>query len=223
MTISVSNKDFKKLQKNPIMIKKIFNFYRSGYVKAENKYHTYIYFPSRLSDKIVYSEDKVLTKNQEGERMELREQIWNKDEKKFEFHKLNSRIDLKAFKKVVDVVAVAQEDFEITQYDKFTKSRQPFFVNAGDEFVIESFSAWKVRDLLDALDLADDITPDPTTEKRAFDWEDAIKGRLERKAFTFKVTWVKLDTKYIFKEAPAFEVTQDDGDKPISIEDIPFR
>ncbi len=129
-TINVKGKDLKKLQGIPLGIQKVYNFYRSGYVKAENKFHTYIYFPSRLIDEIVYSEDKTLTVPVEGEKMELREQIWNKDERKFEFHKLHGRIDLKAFPKVIDIVAIASAPFEVEAWDSAAKARIPKLVEA---------------------------------------------------------------------------------------------
>lgn len=221
MTVSVSNKEFKKLQKNPILIKKVWNFYRSGYVPAENKFHTYIYFPSSLKDSIVYGEDKAWIK--EGDRLELRRQLWNKEDRKFEFHKLTERIDLKLFKKVVDVVAVAKEDFTIEVYDSASKGKIEYLVSAWEEFLIENFSAGKVRDLLDTMDLADDIEVNAETNKRPFDWEDNIRKRLEGKAFTFKVTGAKLETRYTFKEVEAFTPPQSIMEETIAIEDIPFR
>lgn len=222
-TITISGKDFKKLQKTPILIKKVFNFYRSGYVPSENKFRTFIYFPARLTDAIVYSEDKTLNKVIAWERMELRERIWNKQDRKFEFHKVTTRLDLKLFKKVVDVVAMANEDFEIEVWDSFLKTKVPHLVCAWDDFIIEGFSAGKIRDLLDALDLADDILVG-ADDKRGYDWEDSIKDRLETQAFTFKITWSGLETRYHFKEAAPFTVAPQETIIPtISEEDIPFR
>lgn len=125
-TISVSGKDLKKLQGIPLGIKKVFNFYRSGYVKAENRFHTYVYFPSNIADEVVYS----LAVPKEGERSELREKIWNKDERKFEYHKPSGRIDLKAFPKVIDIVAVAAAPFEVDSWDTTAKARLPVTVES---------------------------------------------------------------------------------------------
>lgn len=205
MTARINGKEFRKLQKKNITVRKVYNFYRTGYVPAENKFHTYIYFPARLTDEIVYSEDRVMTAPQDGEKMVLREQIWNKEERKFEFHKIG-RIDLKLYKKVVDVVAVCDEEFVTEQYDSSTKGRVNYVVAAGEEFLLEAFSAGKLRDLLDTLDCTDDVVEDENG-KRPFDWEDSIRKRLEGKAFSFKVTGQKLETRYTYKEVEPMAAT----------------
>ena len=220
-TISVQGKDLKKLQGIPLGIQKVYNFYRSGYVKAENKFHTYIYFPSRLVDEIVYSEDRTLTAPVEGEKMELREKIWNKDAKKFEFHKLHTRLDLKAFPKVIDITAVASAPFEVEAWDSAARARLPVTVEAWTEFTLEWFSAGKVRDLLDTMELAEDIPVDPSTQKRGYDWEDNIRKRLEGKSFTFKTTGTWLETRYRYKEV-TFPTIAKVEDEELTIEDIPF-
>lgn len=224
MNINVKSKDFKNLQGTPILIKKVYNFYRSGYIPAENKFHTYIYFPARLTDEVVYSEDRVLTEVVEGEKMELREKTWNKEDRKFEFRKLKSAANAdfyKSFAKVIDIVAVANGEFETTMWNPDTKTREPYLVSPWEEFVIEAFSAWKVRDLLDTMELAEDIPLDATSKKRPFDWEDNIRKRLEGKAFTFKTTGAGLETRYRYKEVPAFEATVAKPQE-LSIEDVPF-
>jgi hypothetical protein len=154
--------------------------------------------------------------------MVLREQIWNKEERKFEFHKIG-KIDLKLFKKVVDVNAIAEKPFDINVWDSSAKAEVKYTVSPGEEFTLESFSAGKVRDLLDTFDLTDDVITDPTTEKRPFDWEDGIKNRLEGKTFSFKVTGIGLETRYRFKELPGFTIAASVSDADeIFIDDVPF-
>lgn len=222
MTARINGKDFRNLQKKNITVRKVYNFYRTWYVPAENRFHTFIYFPARLTDEIVYSEDRVMTAPIDGEKMVLREQIWNKDERKFEFHKV-WKIDLKLYKKVIDIVAVCDEDFVTEQYDSSTKWKVNYVVAAGEEFLIEAFSAGKLRDLLDTLDCTDDVVED-ADGKRPFDWEDSIRKRLEGKAFSFKVTGQKLETRYTYKEVePMVEVTTwNDFNENIELSEIPF-
>lgn len=199
MQINVNGKDFKKLQGVPVQVKKVYSFYRTGYVPAENKFHTYIPFPI-MSQEVIYSWDNVERK--EGEETEMREQTWNKEIKKFEFRKVKY-VDRKAFPKVIDIIAVANAPFEVTVWDSTAKARLPYLISAGEEFTLQAFSSWKVRDLLETFELDTDVEVN-TENKKPFDWEDAIRKRLEGKAFTFRVTGSGLETRYKFKEVAAF-------------------
>lgn len=237
MGINVKSKQFRDLAWMPLMVSKVYNFYNSGYVDSERRFRTFVYFPSRLTDTVIISWDERAKPIEGGERMELREKFWDNDIRKFCFKKVSERLDLKLFKKVVDIEFVSSQWFDRLAWDKELKKEMPIPTFPWEKFVVEWLSASKVKTMLDDLDLSDDVPLIDGKDKlgnsakvRQFGWEDKIKWRLEGKFLTFKVQWTWIDTRYRFKEAPAFSIESDiEKDFPsekkdwgITIEDVAF-
>ena len=94
MSLRAKAKYFRNLDGKSVKINKVFSPYLSGGIEVDGKFvgKTFRYFPKRILDDVVYNGDEraKLTTEDTKDKMELREQIWNKETKQFEFHSLTT-------------------------------------------------------------------------------------------------------------------------------------
>lgn len=229
----VNASQMRALNDKPILILKVYKPYRHGWDDNIKKFRSFYNFPSRLSEEVIYSWDES-AKIKEGDTFSLREKFWDGDMKKFGFRKIKfDGAMYKAFKKVFDVDIAPWADANFKVYDSQLKQEVEATFGLGNTFTLKAVSASRVIGMIEALELDSDVVLVDGKDKtgnpakvRPYDFEDAIVPKLAGKFLKPKVRGEGMDTRYTFKEVPAFSIEEDSNKnpfEPISVEDIPFR
>jgi len=213
--MTIYTKNLREFNKKTFQVKEVYAPYRAGGVETASgfKFRSFIEFPEDWRE-IVYSGE--IEKNNDAKK-ELRERIWNKNEKKFEFHKVKDRMDrkfFKTYKKVFDLKVVFEQPQKLTNW----KGEE----EVGNEIVLQQVSASKVKSMLMVVaevepPLVDgkDKTGKPA-KVPAFDWEDREKDKLNNLFIKVMVSGEGVDTKYNFTPWKEFTLPE------LKTEDIPF-
>lgn len=130
-------------------INKVYNFYRDGGLEVNGKYlgKTFVNIPNRIKDKVILQGDEQL-KYIEGDVMELRESIWNKETKQREFHKYTGKFDKEfyaTYKKVYDVEVTVKEEFDNPVWDKEKLAEVNTTFSEGTTATLNSFPVGRLR------------------------------------------------------------------------------
>lgn len=234
-TTYIKRKNQKNLDGNTMKVVKVYNFYRDGGLEVKQsdgsmKYvgKTFVNIPKRIKDAIVIQGDEQL-KYIEGDEMEFREVVWDKELKARTFVKYNGKMDkdfYSTYKKVYDVEVVVKDEFKNPVWDSEAKSEVVKTFEGGVSATLNSFPVGRLKNLLESLELDTGIEKVKGKDKAGneamvmpFDWEDGVKNKLEGKFFSMRVRGEGLDTKYSFKEAPEFivaaEVANTFSDEPL--------
>jgi hypothetical protein len=242
-TAYIKNKNLRKLDENTFLIKKVYPSYRDGGLETKQpdgtvKYvgKTFVYVPKRIKDEVVLQGDEQL-KFIQGDEMELREAVWDKELKTRKFVKVKQKLDkdfFSTYKKVYDVEVAVKSGFTIPVWDKDAKKEVDTKFDDGVSATLVAFPAGRLKNMIEALDLDKGIQLVQGKDKagndamvRPFDWEDTVKNKLEGKFVEMRVRGTGLDTKYSFREGKEFvelntaEDVFDNGEE-IAVEDIPF-
>ena len=232
--IKIKSSQFRNLEPTKVLIKNIYPSYRFGWVESERTFHTFIYFPDSCTADVVYSGDEG-TKPQDGEtKMHLRKQEWDDNAGKFKFTKVappNLEF-FKLYKKVYDVELMLDTPVTIPVWDKEARQEVNYTTTGWETIRLTALPASRLQAIAQSMMLTkwiekkdvtfkDRLTWETKTEKRLpFNWEDDILGEMIGKAFEFAVNGSGLDTKYSFREVPAFEEVEK---KELDLSDVPFR
>lgn len=194
------------------VVNKVFPPYRSGFDPQTNKMRQFYQFPvdARL---VVGSKDESIMSRKDEAKKEFREKVWNRDEKKMEFHKYSGRLDsefFKTFKKTFDIDVTFKAPFKVKKWNEpdgveTAAARVP--VNASHvKTMLETYT-----NECDAIRLipGKDKAGNPAMVK-PFDWEDSLKDKLVGVFAHAKVTGTGMDTKYIWKPAAPFELKKEE-------------
>ncbi len=204
---------------------KVYNFYRDGGLEVKQpdgsmKYvgKTFVNCPKRIKDNVVIQWDEQL-KPVEGEEMEFREVVWNKEIKARTFVKYTGKFDkdfYSTYKKVYDVEVVVKDSFKNPVWNKDAGAEVMVTFEGGVSATLNSFPSGRLKNLLESLELDTSIEKVKGKDKAGneamvmpYDWEDSVKNNLEGKFFSMRVRGEGLDTKYSFKEAPEFAVVEE--------------
>lgn len=204
---------------------KVYNFYRDGGLEVKQpdgsmKYvgKTFVNIPKRIKDNIVIQWDEQL-KYIEGDEMELREVIWDKEIKARTFVKYTGKLDkdfYSTYKKVYDLEVIVKDEFKNQVWDKEAGTEVMKTFSGWVSATLNSFPVGRLKNLLESLELDAGIEKIKGKDKAGneamvmpYDWEDSVKNKLEGKFFSMRVRGEGLDTKYSFKEAPEFAVVEE--------------
>ncbi len=220
------------------VITRVFPAYRSGFDPKTNKMKQFYRFPvdARM---VVSSNDESIMSRKDEPKKEFREKVWNKTDKKMEFHKYSGKMDsefFKTFKKTFDIEVKFKSPVKIKKWNV------PEGVETDEVRVPVNSS--HIKTMLETYtNEADSVNLVPGKDKagnpamvKPFDWEDALAVKLVGVFANAKVTGTGLDTQYIWKPATPFEVKKEDtnfedfgkpeqkkaGESTIRIEDVPF-
>ena len=226
--IYIKKKFHKNIEKTPFKINKVFSHYFSGGLEVDGKWRgrTFIYFPKRITDDVIVSGDE-RAKPQGKEEMQLRERVWNKADKRMEFHKFKdatNRDFYKAYKKVYDVEITLGWDVVIPLWDG--KQEVETTVSSGETVVLSEFPASRLRQLLELIESDSKIEKIEGVDKTGkpvkslpFDWEDSVKSDIEGRFISFRVSGEGMDTRYLFKEVAPFHIEVNEvADEPFGSE-----
>jgi hypothetical protein len=221
-TTYIKRKNQKNLDGNTMKIVKVYNFYRDGGLEVRQadgsmKYvgKTFVNCPKRIKDNIVIQGDEQL-KYIEGDEMEFREVVWNKELKARTFVKYAGKFDkdfYATYKKVYDIEVIVKDEFTNPVWDKDANAEVLKTFEGGVSATLNSFPVGRLKNLLESLELDTGIEKIKGKDKAGneamvmpYDWEDNVKNKLEGKFFSMRVRGEGLDTKYSFKEAPEFVI-----------------
>ncbi len=223
--VRVNSSEMRWMSDKDFLILKVYKPYRYGWDDNVRKFRTFINFPSRIDDEVVYSWD-TRAKIVEWDVMMPREQIWDNEAKKFCFKKIVANRDFyKAFKKVFDVDVAPSSDVKFKIYDSKLKQDVDVTMGLGNTFTIKAVSAPRVIGMLEAFDLDANVPLVDGKDKlgnpakvRPFDFEEPLVDGLRWQFIKWKVRGEGIDTRYTFKEGKSFDPMKEE----IKIEDIPF-
>lgn len=245
--MTIKAKNLKPFNLKTIKITNIYSPYFFWWNEGLKKFWTFKRFPTH-PDNVIFNGGKAMEEVSEvfknisdDTKFEIREQVYNKEEWRFDFVKYKWKLDsnfFKTYKKTFDVEFSTENPIEVMSYDRDLKEEVP---TKSTEFT-SPIGASKIRAMLESL--FDEIDSEVTAE---FDWEDRKKNLLEWKFLKIKITEAKtddvikeleeakksgdekkikelekklkelrLETKYIFSEGKEFVVSE------INLEDIPF-
>jgi len=227
---NVSASQLRNFQDMDVVIAKVYPAHRQGFDKVANKMHSAYRFPTRLTAEVVISWDPE-AKIKDGDTFEFREKIWNKESKKFEFHKIpNNKEFYQFYKKVYDMDIVASNEVNVVVYDKTIKEKVSVTLPKNSVVRIEGISASKFCELLESLDMDSDVALVDGKDKlgnpckrKPFDWEDGKISSIVGVPFRFKVRGEGTDTRYTFKEGIEFSLAKEASAEGVTIEDCPFN
>lgn len=223
----VPSSEMRAMADKDILLLKVYKPYRKGWDDNVKKFRTFIYFPNRITDEVVYSWDE-RAKIQEGDVMGIREQIWDNDAKKFSFVKIvPNREFYKTFKKVFDVDVAPSSPITLSIYDSKLKKDIEVVMGLGNTFTLQAVSAPRLIGMIEAFDLDANVPLVDGKDKlgnpakvRPFDFEDELVKELPWRFVKWKVRGTWIDTRFTFKEGAEFSITS--PKEEIEIVDIPF-
>lgn len=219
----VYTSDIRQFNKMNFKIEDVFPMYRTWFVKIgdSGKFRTFKLFPKSDTKVLVQGDSELLMMKEEKRTPEeWREQIWNKEDRVFEFHKGTVKIDkdfYQNFKKVFDISILLEKEIEVKKYKDVT--------DISDEVVLSWVGSGKIKNMIRTL--VDEEIPmvdgkDRTTGEKikveAYDFEDTMKDLLKGKFCQMKITWVGMDTKYIFVPWKEFDKKEEES----ILDSIPF-
>ena len=195
-------------------IEKVFPPYRAGWDPQTNKKREFFLFPIDQRN-VVGSKDESIMSRKDEPKKEFREKVWNKEEKKMEFHKYSGKFDsdfFKNFKKTFDIdvkfaAPVNLKNWKFKEGVDTDSARLPI-------------GASHIKTMLETYtNEADSVNLVPGKDKagnpamvKPFDWEDALAVKLVGVFANAKVTGTGMDTKYIWKPATPFEVKKEENE-----------
>lgn len=218
--IKIKYSQFRKLEPSNILIKDIYPAYRSWWNESEQKTKSYVYFPDSITkDVYIQWESEIDYSDKDTTKQHLRLQEWDDELKKFKFTKVSppTRDFFQMYKKVYDVDVVLNKPVTVEIWDRETRWMAKYIIDEWEEVRLIALPAKKIQDIASSMMLTkwiekvevetkDRVTWEVTkTKKLPFNWEDGILWTMVGKAFEFAVEWEKLETKYSFREVPAFE------------------
>lgn len=218
MTTIYSSK-LRDFNKKTFQVKDVYAPYRAGGIETASgfKFRTFYDLPEDERE-VVFTGDEKIKASPNASKRELREKIWNKNERVFEFHKVKDRQDrefFKTYKKVFDVKVVFEQPVTVTNW----KGEE----QTGNEVVLQQVGASKIKSMLQVVAeveprLVDgkDKTGKPA-KVPAFDWEDGEKYKLKDLFVKIMVSGEGMDTKYVFTPGKEFKVADE-----IDVNDLPF-
>lgn len=235
----IKTNKFRDLATKDFLIKEVYNPYFAGWTddgttKKKRVFKKFPIFPDDVLMNWTEAMDEV--KKLPMDKIELREQVWDKDNKRFTFTKLKTKVDrdfFKTYKKVFDVIVEFENEISVNEWNSELKKEVPVFTN---EVQLVEVPASRIKAMLEVLqdeqpEMMDwkDRTGNPA-KVPVYDYEDKMKELLKGKFCKFKVSWTWMDTKYTFLPWKEFKTLDDVFEAPkskvkeeeIRIEDIPF-
>lgn len=229
---SIPASQMRSLSDINLLLLKVYKPYRYGWDDAIKKYRSFYYFPSRLTQDVVYSWDES-AKIQEGDTFVLREKYWDNDAKKFAFKKIMlDKAFYKTFKKVFDTDVSPETSAKFKVWDWAMQKEVEVSLWLGNTFTLRAVPAARIIGMIEALELDSDVVlvkgKTRTWDEamvRPFDFEDGKIDQLPWNFIKFKVRGEWMDTRYQFKEGKVFDITPPSNPtvSEMSEEDIPFR